>query len=55
VFYISQLSEKYKGSGLPFLTGTAKGMLFAFLSVFKKEKSSSLIYILRKPVYKTEK
>jgi ubiquinone/menaquinone biosynthesis C-methylase UbiE len=55
VFYISQLSEKYKGSGLPFLTGTAKAMLFAFLSVFKKEKSSSLIYILRKPVYKTEK
>lgn len=49
VFYISLLSEKYKGSGLSFIRGIAKAKLFAFLSVFKKEKTSSIIYILRKP------
>jgi SAM-dependent methyltransferase len=48
VFYISSLSEKYKGSGLSFLRGITKAMLFAIISAFKKEKSSSLIYILRK-------
>jgi SAM-dependent methyltransferase len=49
VFYISLLSERYKGSGLPFISGIAKALLFAFLSVFKKGKSSSVIYLLRKP------
>ena len=48
VFYISLLSEKYKGTRLPFITGIAKALLFAFLSVFKKKSSSSVIYILRK-------
>jgi 2-polyprenyl-3-methyl-5-hydroxy-6-metoxy-1,4-benzoquinol methylase len=50
VFYISQLSEKYKGSSLAFLIGMSKGIVFAFLSVFKKRKSSSVIYILRKSI-----
>jgi SAM-dependent methyltransferase len=50
VFYISQLSEKYKGSSLAFLTGISKAIVFAFLSVFKKRKSSSVIYILRKSI-----
>ncbi len=50
VFYISQLSEKYKGSSLAFLLGMSKAIVFAFLSVFKKRKSSSVIYILRKSI-----
>jgi SAM-dependent methyltransferase len=48
VFYISILSEKYKGSKLPFLSGMIKGLQFAFLSLFNKRRSSSNIYILRK-------
>jgi 2-polyprenyl-3-methyl-5-hydroxy-6-metoxy-1,4-benzoquinol methylase len=49
VFYISQLSEKYKGSSLSFLRGVSKAFVFAFLSVFHPDRSSSVIYILRKP------
>ena len=45
VFYISILSEKYKGSKMPFLTGFLKALLFISLSVFNKEKNSSVIYI----------
>lgn len=48
VFYISQLSEKYKGSAFPFLKGIANAIVFAIISVFKKRRSSSVIYILRK-------
>ena len=48
VFYISALSEKYKGSVMSFGTGIVKAKLFALLSTFKKERSSSVIYILRK-------
>ncbi|TAL61723.1 MAG: class I SAM-dependent methyltransferase [Bacteroidetes bacterium] len=50
VFYISLLSEKYKGSRLPFITGMAKAKIFALLSIFKKRKSSSVIYLLRKTI-----
>jgi 2-polyprenyl-3-methyl-5-hydroxy-6-metoxy-1,4-benzoquinol methylase len=50
VFYISQLSEEYKGSSLPFLKGMSKAMVFSILSFFKKRKGSSLIYILRKSI-----
>ena len=50
VFYISRLSEKYKGSSLSFLKGMSKALVFSFLSVFKKKKSSSVIYILRKSI-----
>lgn len=49
VFYISQLSEKYKGSSMPFIKGMSKATYFAIRSVFKKKKSSSVVYILRKP------
>jgi SAM-dependent methyltransferase len=49
VFYISQLSEKYKGSPLHFLKGMTQAIIFAVLSAFKKRRSSSVIYILRKP------
>ncbi|MCU0461913.1 MAG: class I SAM-dependent methyltransferase [Bacteroidales bacterium] len=48
VFYISILSEKYMGTWLYFITGIITGKWFWFLSLFKKEKSSSLIYILKK-------
>lgn len=48
VFYISILSERYKGSKLSFITGILKSLLFSFISVFKRGKSSSVIYLLRK-------
>jgi SAM-dependent methyltransferase len=49
VFYISQLSEKYAGSSMPFLRGIVRGKIFAFSTLFHKSRSSSVIYILRKP------
>jgi len=50
VFYISVLSEKYKGVKLSFLTGIIKALPFSFLSLFNRKRSSSVIYLLRKPV-----
>jgi SAM-dependent methyltransferase len=50
VFYISVLSEKYKGSRMPFITGIGMAFWFSFLTVFNKNRSSSVIYVLRKPV-----
>ena len=49
VFYISLMSEKYKGSILPFFKGIAKASGFALFSFFNRKRSSSVIYILRKP------
>jgi SAM-dependent methyltransferase len=48
VFYISLLSEKYKGTVSPFIKGISKAAGFAFLSVLNKNRSSSVIYILEK-------
>jgi hypothetical protein len=48
VFYISVLSEKYKGSHWPFITGIARAVWFSFLTLFNRSGSSSVIYILRK-------
>lgn len=48
VFYISILSEKYKGSHFPLLSGAFNGLRFTFRTVFNKSGSSSVIYILRK-------
>jgi SAM-dependent methyltransferase len=48
VFYISLLSEKYKGSKSPFIPGLIRGTWFAFLSLFSRNGSSSIVYILRK-------
>jgi 2-polyprenyl-3-methyl-5-hydroxy-6-metoxy-1,4-benzoquinol methylase len=48
VFYISALSEKYKGSKLYFITGILKAVWFSLLCLFNKQRSSSLIYFLRK-------
>ena len=48
VFYISVLSEKYKGSRYSFFTGIIKGLVFAVRALFRITGSSSLIYFLRK-------
>jgi 2-polyprenyl-3-methyl-5-hydroxy-6-metoxy-1,4-benzoquinol methylase len=48
VFYISVLSEKYKGTRFHFTTGIIKGKWFWFCSLLKKTKSSSLIYIIKR-------
>ena len=48
VFYISILSERYKGNRMAFITGILKGSYFALPALFNKRKSSSLIYILKK-------
>jgi 2-polyprenyl-3-methyl-5-hydroxy-6-metoxy-1,4-benzoquinol methylase len=50
VFYISILSEKYKGSKIPFFSGLAKALVFTFFAVFRRNRRSSIIYILRKSV-----
>lgn len=47
-FYVSMLSEKDRGSSLPFLRGCAVGLRAWIASLCNKEKSSSLIYIFRK-------
>ena len=48
VFYISSLSEKYKGSKLPFIKGIIRASWFSFMSVFDRNRSSSVIYVLKK-------
>jgi len=47
-FYISMLSEKYKGSSFASLTGLIKGFFFFFKSLFHTERYSSVVYILKK-------
>ena len=47
VFYISVLSEKYKGSGMYFLKGITKGLWFSVRSLFNINGTSSLIYMIR--------
>lgn len=47
-FYISMLSEKYKGTPLSFAVGLMKGAIFFLESLFNKDKSSSITYILKK-------
>jgi SAM-dependent methyltransferase len=47
VFYISFLSEKYRGANLPFLSGFLKGAWFSFISLLTKRGSSSMICILQ--------
>lgn len=48
VFYISMLSEKYKGSKISFLKGIIIGIWFFIKTLYNKERSSSLIYTLSK-------
>jgi len=49
VFYISLLSERYKGSSLAFFKAMSKSLIFTLRSIFNRERSSSIVYILRKP------
>lgn len=49
-FYISMLSEQYKGSTLPTLRGVWNGLLGWLASWSKKSASSSIIYVFRKAV-----
>jgi hypothetical protein len=45
-FYISILSEKYLKRKCPLLRGVLFGIKAYFISLFIKEKSSSLVYVL---------
>ena len=47
-FYVSMLTEKYKGSALPFVKGFWTGLCAWFSALGKKERSSSMIYVFRK-------
>jgi SAM-dependent methyltransferase len=49
VFYISVLSERNKGSRLPFIRGFLNGILFTIKSALRRSRASSLIYVLQKP------
>lgn len=48
VFYISVLSEKYKGSENFFVKGIIRGKLFFLQSLLRIKGSSSIIYLVRK-------
>jgi hypothetical protein len=48
VFYISMLSEKYRGSFFPLMRGFYTGIVAWFKIQSRKEKSSSIVYIFRK-------
>lgn len=47
-FYISMLSERYKGSRLPVVKGAWNGLLGWLASWSRKSASSSIIYVFRK-------
>jgi SAM-dependent methyltransferase len=48
VFYISLLSERYKGSSLAFFNAMSKAFIFTLRSLFNRNRSSSIVYILQK-------
>jgi 2-polyprenyl-3-methyl-5-hydroxy-6-metoxy-1,4-benzoquinol methylase len=48
-FYISILSEKYMKRKFPLLRGFISGIMGYVVSLFDKKKSSSVVYILKKP------
>ena len=47
-YYVSMLTEKYKGSRIPFLKGLLTGTCAWFSAMTNKERSSSMIYVFRK-------
>lgn len=47
-FYVSMLSEKYKGCSLFFLKGAWKGLLAWFCALGNADRSSSMIYLFSK-------
>jgi 2-polyprenyl-3-methyl-5-hydroxy-6-metoxy-1,4-benzoquinol methylase len=48
VFYVSILSEKYRRSRFPIISGAINGLMFSIHSFIYKSRSSSVIYVLRK-------
>jgi SAM-dependent methyltransferase len=48
VFYISAISEKYKGSSSHFIKGIIRGKMFFLRSLGRVAKQSSIIYILKR-------
>ncbi len=46
VFYISQLSERHRASSAPLFKGLTKASVFALKALLKREKTSSLIYVV---------
>lgn len=49
-FYVSMLSEKYKGNHFSFIKGIFVGMVAWIHSLKNKKRSSSMIYVFRKEV-----
>ena len=47
-FYVSMLSEKYRKSAFPFIKGLITGAEAWIVSLAKKDRSSSMIYVFRK-------
>lgn len=47
-FYVSMLTERYKGSRFPFWKGARTGLWAWFSTLSKKGRSSSMIYVFRK-------
>jgi SAM-dependent methyltransferase len=48
VFYISILSEKYKGSRFPVINGVINGLIFSLRTFLNNAGGSSVIYVLTK-------
>lgn len=48
LFYISSLSYRNTGKGLPLARGVMTGAVIALRSLFHRESASSLVYVLRK-------
>ena len=48
VFYISILSYRHMKRNLPFIRGIITGMVLSFKNLFGKNRSSSMIYVLKK-------
>jgi len=48
IYYISALSYKNRGCSFPLFRGTITGLFLTFKSLFKKDRASSLIYVVSK-------
>jgi SAM-dependent methyltransferase len=47
VFYISIISEKYRKSAFSFIRGVVTAKWFFLLTIFRKKKASSLVYVMK--------
>jgi hypothetical protein len=47
-FYVSMLSEKYKSDKINYFKAVYIGLISNFITVFNREKCSSLIYVVAK-------